>query len=123
MKVYIVDDDPDMAVLMTLLLDRAGCEVASNVAGSEALPEIAKFKPDCVLTDLMMAQMDGLELCRELQKMKTMADMAVIVVSARSDDYWRQLAKDAGAAGYITKPLDPETFASQVEGIARPAGT
>lgn len=119
MKIYVVDDDPDMVILMTLLLERAGHEIASNAAGSVALPEISKFKPDCVLTDLMMAQMDGLELCRELRKMEVMADTAVIVVSARTDGYWRQRASDAGATGYITKPLDPETFASQVEEIAR----
>lgn len=65
MKIYIVDDDAEMIEVMTLLLDAGGHRVASSVAGATAIPEIVAFKPDVLLTDLVMAELDGLELCRD----------------------------------------------------------
>ena len=117
LKFYIVDDDADIISFMTLLLEAAGHEVSSNVAGATALTEIKAKRPDCVLTDLVMADMDGLDLCRELRKMPELSGLKIIFVSARSSEYWRTHALEAGADGYVGKPLDADTFARRVETI------
>ena len=117
LKIYIVDDDADIIAFMTLLLEAAGHKVSSSVAGATALPEIKAKRPDCVLIDLVMAEMDGLDLCRELRKLPESSGLKVIFVSARANEYWRHHASDAGADGYLGKPLDADTFVRQVEDI------
>ena len=117
MKFYIVDDDADIIAFMTLLLETAGHKVSSSIAGATALPEIKAKRPDCVLTDLVMAEMDGLDLSRELRKVPELSGLKIIFVSARANEYWRDHARDAGADGYLGKPLDAKTFVEQVENI------
>ena len=117
LRIFIVDDDADFVQLVTLLLEHAGHSVSSDLVGAQAIPTIVREKPDCVLTDLMMACLDGLALCRELRAREELRDLKIIMVSARTEDLWRQRAKDSGADGYITKPLDIEGFVSQVEAV------
>ncbi len=117
MKVYIVDDDPDIIEIMTLLLDAAGHRVSSSVAGATAIPEIVDFKPDILLTDLVMAELDGLELCHELRENKGLLAMNIAFVSAKTDEFWRERASNAGARGYIPKPIDTDTFVETVEAL------
>ncbi len=118
MKIYVIDDDPDIIALITVLLESAGHAVSSNTAGTEALPQISKQRPDCVLTDLMMAELDGLDLCREVRSREELAATKVVFVSSRDHVYWQDKARAAGAVGYLTKPLDPATFAKEVERLA-----
>ncbi len=113
MNIFIVDDDELMVNLMESLLQAAGHQVSSNTVGELALSEIVAQRPDCVLVDLMMAALDGLELCRELRQRKETKDIKIIMVSARTADHWKQKAAEL-EAGYIEKPLDPQTFAAEV---------
>ncbi len=118
MNVFIVDDDPEMIEVMTLLLDAAGHRVSSSVAAATAIPRIAAFQPDILLTDLVMAELDGLALCHELRENKGLKAMNIAFVSAKTDDYWRKRADSAGAVGYIEKPIDTDTFVETVEALA-----
>lgn len=118
MKIYIVDDDPDMIQIMTLLLDAGGHHVASSVAGATAIPEIVDFKPDILLTDLVMAELDGLALCHELREKRGLKAMNIAFVSAKTEDFWRQKADLAGAVGYIEKPINTASFVDTVEALA-----
>jgi Response regulators consisting of a CheY-like receiver domain and a winged-helix DNA-binding domain len=117
MKFFVIDDDPDMIELVTALLEAAGHSVSSSLAGTDAIPRIASRIPDCVLTDLMMAELDGLQLCRELRARADLSGIRIVIVSARTHDYWRERAREAGADGYVTKPLDPAAFVGQVVDI------
>lgn len=112
MKIVLVDDDPDLIEIMYLALDQAGHEVIAAPSGVSILSTIKSKHPDLLITDLMMAEMDGLELCQA-----THADVKVIVVSARTDPLWKEKAKNCGAIGYIEKPIDPLTFAAEVDQI------
>lgn len=114
MKFFIVDDDYEIIDLMTVLLEGAGHEVQSCVAGEEALADISAIKPDCVITDLMMASLDGLALCDEIRANPGLADVKIVMVSARDADHWRQQALQHGAQGYLTKPIDMATFTGSV---------
>ena len=120
-RIYIVDDDPDIAAFITVLLQAGEHAVASNPAGSHAISEIVEQRPDCVLIDLVMAELDGLELCGELRARKELSGCRRIMVTAKSREYWAGRAAEAGMDGFIAKPLDAGTFVRQVTSIIEEA--
>ena len=113
-KLYVVDDDPFFIELMTDLLEGAGYFVSSHHAAAYALSEIRGEKPDCVLIDLQMSEMDGIELCGELRKIPSLKNTKIIMVSAHTEDVWKNSARDLGADAYIEKPLDADEFLETV---------
>lgn len=115
MKISIVDDDVDLVGAMTAILESAGHGVSSEAAGATAISHIIRRRPDCVLTDLMMAELNGLELCRELREKPELTDLKVIVMSAQVSDHWKDKAREAGAARYYVKPVDASAVAAEVE--------
>lgn len=115
LQFFVIDDDPFFVELLTDILEDEGYLVASNCAASYALNEIRSMKPDCILVDLQMSEMDGLTLCREVRKMPKMSKVPIIMVSSHDDDIWRQKAGDSGANGYITKPIDATSFLHTVK--------
>lgn len=117
LKAYIVDDDPDIVGVMTAALESAGHKVSSNLAGSLAIPEIVRRRPDCVLIDLVMAELNGFEFFQELRRRRELSGCVFIMVTARTDDYWSRRAAEAGMHGFIRKPLEPGSFVKQVEEI------
>jgi CheY-like chemotaxis protein len=122
LRFFIVDDDQDMIELMTALLESRGHRVDSSLAGIDALPKMVARVPDCVLTDLMMAELDGLQLCSEVRANPKLAGVRVVFVSARTDPYWKRRAETAGADGYIFKPIDTERFVDTLETLAGSGG-
>jgi phosphoribosyl 1,2-cyclic phosphodiesterase len=110
MKFFVVDDDPDSLALVTRLLTGAGHEVVVRGSSVEALRDIPDMRPDCVITDVMMPVMDGFELTRELRRRPELAAMKIVVLSAKTYDFDRRRAKEMGADGYITKPINRDTF-------------
>lgn len=115
MKFYIVDDDPDILALLRSVLEKAGHTVVSSDSSQQALKEIPGVRPDCVITDLMMPVMDGLELCRELRRRPEIESMKIIVLSAKSYDFDRRRARELGADGYIVKPINPATLLASID--------
>ena len=118
MKVFIVDDDSNIVEVMTLLLEAAGHVVEASTIGAEAIPRIRRSRPDLVIADLMMAELDGLALCRELRTTPELAGMKIVFNSARSHQMWRDKAMAAGADGYLTKPVDPIRFVDELTALA-----
>ena len=116
---YLVDDDQDMIDLATALLEAAGHAVSSNVSAMFAISEILSQKPDCVIVDFQMSEMDGMELCRELRKHKKLENTKLLMLSGRGDEHWQNTAKEAGANGYLTKPIDPRSFLDDVDQAIR----
>ncbi|MEW5862916.1 MAG: response regulator [Pseudomonadota bacterium] len=114
MKFFLVDDDPDTLALVTRLLAGAGHEVIVRSSSVEALREIPEERPDCVITDVMMPVMDGFELTRELRRRPELRAMKIVVLSAKTYDFDRRRAKELGADGYITKPIDRDSFLQEI---------
>jgi len=114
---FVVDDDPEMAEFMTELLIAGGHEASFNTDSKIAVDQIAKQKPDCVLIDLMMPGLDGMEMCAQLHKHPELNDTRLIVVSSKAYHYDRKLAFESGIDGYITKPIRENTFVARVERI------
>src|SRR5258705_4279232 len=117
MKFFLVDDDPDTLALVSRLLTSAGHEVTVRASSAGALRDIPDARPDCVITDVMMPGMDGFELMRALRAKPELASMKMLVLSAKSYDFDRRRAREMGANGYITKPINRDTFLQSVNEI------
>ncbi len=111
---YIVDDDPDVIEFMAELLRVDGHSIASSTDSGKAIGEITKLKPDCVLTDIMMPGIDGLELCKTLRENKDLAATKILIISSKSYEFDRKRAFEFGADGFILKPINPKIFAERV---------
>ncbi|MBF0453412.1 MAG: response regulator [Magnetococcales bacterium] len=110
----LVDDDPNLLEVETLLLEAEGQTVTSITSSIQALEVIRQQKPDCVILDVMMPGMDGFEMCRILRQDPTLKHLKIIFVSAKAFDYDRKRALSIGGDGFILKPINPESFAQEV---------
>jgi CheY-like chemotaxis protein/phosphoribosyl 1,2-cyclic phosphodiesterase len=117
MNFYIVDDDPEVLTILTRLLEEAGHRVEAAPSALTALKQIPLSRPDCVITDLMMPEMDGFELIRKLRERHELADVKIVVLSAKGYDFDRRRAKQLGADGYLTKPIQRDTLLEAIAGI------
>ncbi len=118
-KVLIVDDIPDTVMMLADVMKHAGYETVSASRGQQALALAEEVRPDVILLDVMMPDMDGIETCRRLRMNPTTADIPVILVSARSPTEARAEGLMAGATDYVTKPLH---FADLLERVGRLVG-
>jgi CheY-like chemotaxis protein len=118
-RVLVVDDSPFMIRLVTYILESAGYETARAENGRIALDMIAKEPPDLVFLDTMMPEMNGLETLRAIKANPETRDIPVLMLTAmvQDDDY--DLAKDAGADGYLVKPFQQ---ADVLDSVARYLG-
>lgn len=108
--ILIVDDNPINLKLTRVLLTQVGYEVKTAPDAEEALKIIGVFKPRLILMDIQLPGMDGLELTRRLKSAPETKDILILALTAfamKGDD---EKAKAAGCDGYITKPIDTQTF-------------
>ncbi|MDF1593403.1 MAG: response regulator [Desulfobacterales bacterium] len=113
-KFYIVDDDRISINLMTRYLEKDGHTVSGNTSSIKALQEIIAQQPDCVILDLMMPEIDGLELISLLRSKRSLDETKIVVVTAKPYEFDRKQAFSFGADGYIVKPVNPKTFVAQL---------
>ena len=114
MNFYLVDDDPDILAMLTRVLEGAGHRVEAAPSSLQALKQIPMSRPDCVVTDIMMPEMDGFELTRELRRRPELGGMKIIVLSSKSYDFDRRRARELGADGYIAKPFQRDTLLESI---------
>jgi two-component system response regulator GlrR len=119
-RVALVDDDPGLLRLLTIRLKSEGFEVAACESASQALQSVKSFHPDVVVTDLRMAQMDGIGLLRELQKRHPA--MPVILLTAHGTIPDAVEATKSGAFAFLTKPVEKEQLLEELEKALRVAG-
>ncbi len=119
-RVLVVDDDLEVLKFVTLFLEHAGHTVRTTATAIGAIAELPHFRPDLVITDLMMSEMNGLEVCAEIRKHSEFSAMKLLVMSVRSEAVWTSKAMEAGANGFIMKPLNPESIVQQIEQVMRP---
>ena len=113
----MAEDDPDIQLVARLALKKAGYRVIAVSNGRELLEAVQAEKPDIVLLDWMMPEMDGPETCARLQADPGTADIPVVFLTARSQGYEVQRGLSLGAAGYIVKPFDALTLGEQLRSI------
>lgn len=117
-KVVVVEDEPDSLEVATVLLEMYGTEVIGASNGKEGIELIRKHRPNFVISDLSMPEMSGWELIELLKhEDRVLAEIPVIALTAHAMQYDRRKAIEAGFHNFITKPLHPEKFVTQVIGI------
>jgi len=116
-KILVIDDDPMAVRLIELSLSAEGFEVVTAASAMEGLRAVRTERPDLVLLDIMMPDMDGVEMCRHLRDHSDTAHIPIILLSAKTqlDDKIKGLR--AGADDYITKPAEPREVIARVEAV------
>lgn len=117
-RVVVIEDDPDLRKLIQVTLQfTAGWEVATAADGPAGLTRVRDVRPDAVLVDLMMPDMDGYEVCRRLKADPATVAIPLILITARQQLDEARL-RASGAAGVIQKPFDPDQLAPRVRALA-----
>ena len=116
MKILVVDDAPEISILMEDILSPLGFEVDSAPSAERALEKIRKSKPDLILLDVMMPGKDGYEFCADL-KTSDFRKIPVIFVSVKRDKSEIEKGLKLGAADYVTKPFDPDDLVKRVQRV------
>src|SRR5512138_1245401 len=108
--ILVVEDDNSLSVLLRLIMkvQQDDWEVSSAATGVEALSQVEKNRPDLILLDIMMPEMDGLEVARRLHNDERYKDQKIVILSALSDADTQRKAKEAGVLEYWTKPISPD---------------
>jgi DNA-binding response OmpR family regulator len=114
MKLLLVEDDPDIQLVARAALKRAGFQVQVAGNGAAALDAVTADRPDVVLLDWMMPEMDGPEVCRRLKNSSLTTNIPVIFLTARSQQAEIARGLAMGAAGYIVKPFNALTLGDEV---------
>jgi|SRR6185503_14719978 len=115
MRVLIVEDDPDSLELMTYLFRAFGHEPIGARSGDAALRVAASEAPDLVLCDLRLPGMDGFEILTRFRADPALQSIPVVAVTAYAMPGDRERVMNAGFNGYVSKPIDPESFVRQAE--------
>lgn len=114
-KILVVDDQPINVQLLKRKLEREGMTVATAYSGQEALNLVAADKPDLILLDVMMPEMDGIEVCQRLQADLETKSIPIIFITARTSKEGKIEGLGVGAVDYITKPIDLDETLARVQ--------
>jgi two-component system, OmpR family, KDP operon response regulator KdpE len=115
-KILLIDDEPQITRVLRTALSTQGYSLRTAANGVQGLETANEWKPDLVITDLAMPEMDGVELCREL---RAVSQVPIIVLSVRNQDRMKIEALDAGADDYVTKPFSIQELQARVRAQLR----
>jgi len=118
-KVLIADDEPDILEFLGYNLEKEGFIVIRAENGSQALQKAKSERPDLILLDIMMPDMDGVEVCRELRDKPEYQNTIIVFLTARSEDYSQIAGFDAGADDYVTKPIRPRVLTARINSLLK----
>jgi DNA-binding response OmpR family regulator len=117
-RVLVVDDDENIVRLVSMYLEKDGYRVESAHDGREALTLFRRTKPDIVVLDLMLPEIDGLSVCRT---MREQTDVPIIMLTARTTESDKLIGLDQGADDYVTKPFSPRELLARIRAVLRRA--
>jgi two-component system alkaline phosphatase synthesis response regulator PhoP/two-component system response regulator ResD len=118
--ILIVDDKRNIIELANLYLTEEGFQVITAADGVTALEKIEQYKPDLVLLDIMLPQMDGWEVCRRVRKSGN--NVPIIMLTARAEDVDKVVGLELGADDYVTKPFNPRELIARIKAVLRRYG-
>jgi two-component system response regulator VicR len=117
-KILCIEDEPEMIDLIKLILERKGFEVLGAVGGKEGLEVIRREMPDLILLDLMMPEVDGWEVFRQMRADERLKDIPVVVVTAKAQSIDKVLGLHiAKVDDYVTKPFGPQELLKSVNKV------
>jgi len=118
-KILVVEDDRDISELITYNLEREGYEIACLYDGSQAVDFVRKRKPDLIILDLMLPEIDGIEICRALKSDPNTKNIPIVMLTAKSEESDVVVGLQMGADDYIPKPFSPKVLVARIKAITR----
>jgi two-component system phosphate regulon response regulator PhoB len=124
--ILVIDDERDVLELVTYNLKQAGFEVVTARDGEEGLSKARAMRPNLILLDVMLPQLDGMELCKIFRSTPATAGVPIIMLTAKAAEIDRVLGLELGADDYVTKPFSPRELVLRVKKLLerrRPSAT
>ena len=118
-KILIIEDETDVADLLTLNLRKAGYRVSTAADGASGLQKARDNRPDFIILDLMLPKMSGLEVCRILKSDTATAQIPILMLTAKAEEVDRIVGLEFGADDYVTKPFSPREVVLRIRAIFR----
>lgn len=119
MKILVVDDDPQLRDLVSLALTRASFDTLTAADGRQALIHAARERPDLIVLDVGLPEMDGFEVCRRI---RATSQVPILFLTAQDDEVDRIVGLELGADDYVTKPFSPRELVARIRAILKRAG-
>ncbi|MDQ4040063.1 MAG: response regulator transcription factor [Actinomycetota bacterium] len=119
-RILVVEDDPTVRDVVRRYLERDGYEVTALDRGADALAAVGQLNPDLIILDIMLPDMSGIDVCRQLRRT---SPVPVIMVTALGEEADRVLGLEVGADDYVTKPFSPRELALRVASVLRRASS
>ncbi|MCG7897735.1 MAG: response regulator [Candidatus Thiodiazotropha weberae] len=116
-EILVVDDEPNIVLSLEFLMKKAGYNVTTANNGVDALNSIKQQRPDLVLLDVMMPQMDGYEVCQAVRGDPELSSVRIIMLTARGRDVERDKGMALGADDYVTKPFATQELVEKVKSL------
>jgi DNA-binding response OmpR family regulator len=120
-KILVVDDEAVLVETIAYNLEQAGYQVTTAADGASALEVARRELPDLILLDIMLPEMDGLEVCRQLRRDSTTAATPIIMLTAKGDEIDKVVGLEVGADDYVTKPFGRRELLARVRALLRRA--
>ncbi len=117
--ILLVDDEPDILEIISYNLKAEGYKVKTASSGREGVEKAKKVRPDLILLDVMMPEMDGIEACEQIRKTPGLEHTIIAFLTARGEDYSQVAGFEVGADDYITKPVKPRVLTSRLKALLR----
>ena len=118
-KILLVDDEQDILEIVGYNLSQEGFKIVTASNGKEAIAMAKKERPQLIIMDVMMPEMDGMEACEAIRKIPELNDVIITFLTARNEDYSQVAGFDVGADDYISKPIKPKLLVSKVKALLR----
>ena len=118
-KILLVDDDVDILEILRYNLEKSNFIVETASNGIIAIEKALKFKPDLVVLDVMMPEMDGITACEKIRELPELENVIITFLTARNEDYSQIAGLEAGADDYIDKPIQPKVFVTKIKSLLR----
>jgi len=118
-RILVVDDEPDLLELVRFNLSQAGFAVDTATAGREALEKVRRSPPDLLVLDLMLPDVSGNDIARQIRSDPGLADLPILMLTAKSEEVDRVVGFELGADDYVTKPFSPRELILRVKAVLR----
>jgi len=120
-RVLVIEDDPDIVELLRYNLEKEGFEVAAREDGESGLRALRSDRRDLLILDLMLPQLSGLEVCKEVRRDPNLEKLPVIMLTARGEETDRVIGLELGADDYVTKPFSVREMVARIKALLRRA--
>jgi len=121
--ILLIEDNEQNLYLETFLLEKSGYRVVAARSGTEGVALATEVQPDLILLDIQLPQMDGYAVAQALRQNPALKDVPIVAVTSYAMVGDRERALAAGCNGYIEKPINPDTFMSEIEKYLKPQST